>query len=202
MEELMSLYLNYMNIIREYILYHSENTHFKRVYYFLIDYEYKKVINCFDTETSCNEYLKLIENSECFNNDFLKTFEPDIASSMETSHNIQFDKLRIMEQRFLYETGFDNQKLHINDIKNTYRFIFMSYTLYGLKYKQGKLWFTDQDWITYRLGNKITSKTEYDANRYIYPSQTGSFCRKFWYNSDTTLMQILKKLSFNFDLLW
>lgn len=202
MEELMSLYLNYMNIIREYMLYHSENAHFKMVYYFLIDYEYKKVINCFGTGISCNEYSQIIENSECFSNDFLRTFEPDVASSIEITQDYKSDKLRIMEQKYLSGTGFNNQKLHITDLKNTYRFIFMSYTLYGLKHKQGKLWFADQDWITYRLGDKITEKMECVPNRYIYPSQIGSFSRKFWYDSDITLMQVLKKLSFNFDLLF
>lgn len=198
----MSLYLKYLNIIREYLLHHPEDIYFRTVYYFLIDYKNKEVINCFDTGISCNEYSQLIENSECFSNDFLKTFEPNIAFSIETTQDFQFDKLRIMEQEFLSGTGFNNQKLHITDLKNTYRFIFMSYTLYGLKHKQGKLWFTDQDWITYRLGDEITEKMEYALNRYIYPSQIGSFCRKFWYDSDITLIQVLKKLSFNFDLLF
>lgn len=197
----MSLCNDYICIIRDYILSHPEDISFKTPYYFLIDYKNKKVIECFDTELSLEKYHELVSVSENYDKGFNDTFQRNYANSNNDNSNIMYgkkDELRELEKEFLQHTKFYNEEIYVADCKTAYRYILMSYVILGLKRNNGRLWFTDQELIIYRLGDAIVREKEYFPKyEYISPFSYGTLNQRFWYSNDKTVLHVLKKLRYN-----
>lgn len=200
----MSLTFDYISIIRDYILSHPTDILFHRAYYFLIDYKTKEVIKCFDTDMALSAYTVLLDRSECYHRDYCDTFIPPHESDelYPINANDDTDELRIIEREALKKSKISKERFFVSDCETPYRYILMSYCIYGLKRNSGKLWFTDQEFAIYRLGEAKVRETEYIPKYdYISPLSTGSFNRRFWYEDDTTVSQVLKKLRYNINLL-
>ena len=201
----MSLCSDYICIIRDYVLSHAEDIFFKTPYYFLIDFKNKEIISHFDTEFTLEKYHELVCISENYDNEFHETFQNDYSDSNNDYSNTQYcpkDELREFEKMFLKQTKLFNEEMYVADCKTAYRYIFMSYVILGLKRNNGRLWFTDQELILYRLGDVKVRDKEYSPKYdYISPISYGTFNRRFWYSNDKTVLQILKKLRYNINLL-